>query len=372
MAEDALVQLAGRLRALRGDTGLTLRELSRKLHVSDSSLSRYFAAQALPPWEVVEALGALAGADQAELRRCWESVTQARKRARWPELSSPAVQRQPIPLWEPEVVRKAPASAVGAGRRAGLLAGVVVLVATACAVGRSMHGDDHTAVSSVPAIVPVPAAPRPSAADGIPAPAPSRTTPPAASSPGPRSDRPATPPPGIVSRTSSRPVASPSRKPTSPATSTAPTELLSGTVIALTTTDSSTGSVPYVIDVENWSMDDGAPVHLWNRRTDGDYRNQLWTAEKVSSGHWRFVNKYSSKCLYRDAGGGVFQTGCASDATQEWDLAAGEVRSAADGTCVEINGHQRLIGAGVRTAACDGGWYQLWHTEQRSPAEPRA
>ncbi|MCM4078659.1 helix-turn-helix domain-containing protein [Paractinoplanes hotanensis] len=55
---DALV---GELRGLRGEAGLTLRELSLKVHVSDSSLSRYFTGQALPPWEVVVTLADLGG-----------------------------------------------------------------------------------------------------------------------------------------------------------------------------------------------------------------------------------------------------------------------------------------------------------------------
>jgi hypothetical protein len=112
----------------------------------------------------------------------------------------------------------------------------------------------------------------------------------------------------------------------------------------LTNNDSSSASVPYVIDVADWSMDDGARVHLWYRRADGDYRNQLWTAEKVAAGNWRFVNNYSGKCLSRDAGGSMFQTACAGEKTQEWTFGRdGEIHSAVDGTCVEIKGHQRLI-----------------------------
>lgn len=45
--------LVTELRGLRAEAGLTLRELSLRVHMSDSSLSRYFTGQALPPWEVV-------------------------------------------------------------------------------------------------------------------------------------------------------------------------------------------------------------------------------------------------------------------------------------------------------------------------------
>jgi transcriptional regulator with XRE-family HTH domain len=81
--DQTLTDLAGRLRGLRSDAGLTLRELSVKVHVSDSSLSRYFTAQALPPWTVVESLADLAGADRLALRASWEAAARARKRARW-------------------------------------------------------------------------------------------------------------------------------------------------------------------------------------------------------------------------------------------------------------------------------------------------
>jgi transcriptional regulator with XRE-family HTH domain len=44
------------LRLLRDAAPVSLRELAVRLHVSDSSLSRYFTGQALPPWEVVAGL----------------------------------------------------------------------------------------------------------------------------------------------------------------------------------------------------------------------------------------------------------------------------------------------------------------------------
>jgi len=369
MADDAsLAQLAGRLRKLRADTGFTLRELSRKVHVSDSSLSRYFAGQALPSWEVVQALADLAGADQGELRQHWESATQARKRARYPEPHDEVGEPQ-VPLWEPEQTAEVPPVPVGTGRRVALVAGVVVLVAVAGAAGWLLHGDDHIAVPlpqrGAPDRIVVPTTPPGTASahgtTSAPAPSPGPTT-------GNQPARlpPARTPSGTDSLTRVRPgPVSPSRNPAPSATSRSPS-LLSGEVVALTNNDSGTGSVPYVIDVADWSMDDDARLHLWYRRTDGDYRNQLWTAEKVTAKNWRFVNVYSGKCLYREAGGSVSQTGCASDPTQQWAFGLdGEVSSAVNGACVEIEGHQRLTDAGLQTATCDGRWYQLWHAEQR-------
>jgi transcriptional regulator with XRE-family HTH domain len=97
-----LTDLAGRLRGLRSDSGLTLRELSSRVHVSDSSLSRYFTAQVLPPWGVVESLADLVGASPVELRSCWDAASRARREARWATPAAPvsasAHRRGVVPL----------------------------------------------------------------------------------------------------------------------------------------------------------------------------------------------------------------------------------------------------------------------------------
>ncbi|GAA0478848.1 hypothetical protein Aca07nite_86250 [Actinoplanes capillaceus] len=65
-------ELAGWLRQLRDLTGRSLRELERDIHVSSSSLSRYFSGQAVPPWSTVVALCKAAGRDPRPLREVWE------------------------------------------------------------------------------------------------------------------------------------------------------------------------------------------------------------------------------------------------------------------------------------------------------------
>ncbi|GAA3769379.1 hypothetical protein GCM10022225_65170 [Plantactinospora mayteni] len=65
-------ELAGWLRQLRDLTGRSLRELARDIHVSSSSLSRYFSGQAVPPWPTVVALCKAAGRDPRPLRGVWE------------------------------------------------------------------------------------------------------------------------------------------------------------------------------------------------------------------------------------------------------------------------------------------------------------
>ena len=65
-------ELAGWLRQLRDLTGRSLRELERDIHVSSSSLSRYFSGQAVPSWPTVVALCKAAGRDPRPLREAWE------------------------------------------------------------------------------------------------------------------------------------------------------------------------------------------------------------------------------------------------------------------------------------------------------------
>jgi len=65
-------ELAESLRQLRDLTGRSLRELARDINASSSSLSRYFSAQAVPPWPTVVALCKAAGRDPRPLREVWE------------------------------------------------------------------------------------------------------------------------------------------------------------------------------------------------------------------------------------------------------------------------------------------------------------
>lgn len=65
-------ELAASLRQLRDLTGRSLRELARDINASSSSLSRYFSAQAVPPWPTVVALCKAAGRDPRPLREVWE------------------------------------------------------------------------------------------------------------------------------------------------------------------------------------------------------------------------------------------------------------------------------------------------------------
>lgn len=77
-------QLGTRLQELHGRIGKSMKELESEVHVSDSSLSRYFAGRAVPPWPVVEKLSLLAGRDAEQLRPLWEKASTARRTSNGP------------------------------------------------------------------------------------------------------------------------------------------------------------------------------------------------------------------------------------------------------------------------------------------------
>jgi Helix-turn-helix domain len=134
LAQQLTTQLAARLRELRARSGKSLRELERPTLSSDSSLSRYLAGRALPPWQVVQVLCEQGGGDQDDLRRLWTRARRARAQARIVEPAPPghppqetvppasAARRAPVRLL---VALAAMAGLVGvlAGRRPRTTAG---------------------------------------------------------------------------------------------------------------------------------------------------------------------------------------------------------------------------------------------------------
>jgi transcriptional regulator with XRE-family HTH domain len=369
--------LSERLAALRAQSGLSLKQLGQRLHISDSSLSRYFTGQTLPPWEVVEALAKLVSADPLVLRAEWDAAQKVRRRAGksgsvlpadGPPDSPAAVA---TPLWEPDWPATAPPPP-SLGRSAAAGIGVVLLMAVSAAMAYVLSGTSTVVVTRDPlsggSIGPLPA---PQTPGGTP---PSTSRPTSAPASGGTSSGPAVaarahPAPRI----GTDPVVAPTTKrhpePGPTSSSVPPAGPVSGSIIAITNEAAGTGSVPYVLDVENWSMDNGARVHLWTWRTDGDYSNQLWVAELIDATTWRMVNKLSSKCLTRDDGNALVQDDCTDAPNQGWQLDPGGTlhSAAADHRCVEIKGRQRLLDAGLTIAACDGGWYQHWQLDTRQP-----
>ncbi|GLI00444.1 helix-turn-helix domain-containing protein [Phytohabitans aurantiacus] len=92
LAQQLTTELAAQLRDLRRRTGKSLRELERSTLSSDSSLSRYLAGRALPPWQVVAALSEDGGGDSARLHDLWSRAQQARATARIGDQTPPGDQ----------------------------------------------------------------------------------------------------------------------------------------------------------------------------------------------------------------------------------------------------------------------------------------
>jgi transcriptional regulator with XRE-family HTH domain len=137
-----LVQLAARLDDLRAEAGLTLRELSQRLHVSDSSLSRYFTGQTLPAWNVAQGLAQLVGGDVEELLLLWDAAALARNQARRPlAVRGSAVQPVP-PDWEPELRWRPPIAASGLTDRIAAAVGVLLLMVMTAATTYALTIND--------------------------------------------------------------------------------------------------------------------------------------------------------------------------------------------------------------------------------------
>ncbi|UQX04575.1 helix-turn-helix domain-containing protein [Streptomyces sp. RerS4] len=78
-------RLGTALKALQQRSGRTLRSLESELRISDSSLSRYFRGQTIPPWATVRELCRALGADPDEYRTLWEAADRSQPKQAAPE-----------------------------------------------------------------------------------------------------------------------------------------------------------------------------------------------------------------------------------------------------------------------------------------------
>jgi transcriptional regulator with XRE-family HTH domain len=72
-------RLGEALRALQRSSGRTLRALETQVRISDSSLSRYFRGETVPPWPVVRDLCRALEADPSAYRALWEAADRDRR-----------------------------------------------------------------------------------------------------------------------------------------------------------------------------------------------------------------------------------------------------------------------------------------------------
>ncbi|MDT0446355.1 ATP-binding protein [Streptomyces johnsoniae] len=110
-------ELADRLRALQGLSGLGVRALARDTGLSSSSLSRYLNGQTVPPWPAVVALCRLVKRDPRPLRPLWERTSN-------PLPAPPRSSRQVRPPTRNDLPRDVPDFTGRAERLAAVLAAV--------------------------------------------------------------------------------------------------------------------------------------------------------------------------------------------------------------------------------------------------------
>jgi DNA-binding SARP family transcriptional activator len=142
------------------------------------------------------------------------------------------------------------------------------------------------------------------------------------------------------------------------------------TIVAIVNQRSATSTTAaYVVDVENWSVEEGGRNHLWHWREDGDFRNQLWRVRPVSGDrHW-FVNMLSGKCLSGAPGAPeIVQAACSATApAQRWIIRGDGLLSNGDGTkCLQIREDLLLEDTGLQMVDCRQTWSQQWYLVQRT------
>lgn len=325
----ALEHLARRLRELRDHVPLSLRDLQRQTHVSDSSLSRYLAGQALPPWKTVEVLSRLGGGNTAELRGLWEQARVERRRARSAAPAAPpapAARSQPPPpspeqlaAWaaQPPPTQPPPTQPPPTP--------VPTLPPQLPHSRRQWWTAVLAAVATAATLVAVFLATRP---------------PPAAAPDGDGTSIP---------------------------------RGLSGDVRATITNNGPRGFAPdnRSLTVADQAVSDGARVHLWRWDPDGASLAQIWVAEEHIVGdendqrRWRFWNINSERCLDRGgtgAGAEVFQWSCNDSASQLWYFDDhGMLRNELDQRCVAVKDGEWRDGAALEMADCQRGWTQRWY-----------
>lgn len=139
-------QLGAALRALQHRSGLTLRELEKRVPVSDTSLSRYFRGDGVAPWPVVAEIGRILGGDLSELRALWQAADRMSSPPQLPAVL-PAVPTPVLPDDSPRTPAPGPAPAwwrltrVTRGRAIAAVVTVVLLAAGLTAYGVQLDAD---------------------------------------------------------------------------------------------------------------------------------------------------------------------------------------------------------------------------------------
>ncbi|GAB2948342.1 helix-turn-helix domain-containing protein [Streptomyces heilongjiangensis] len=146
-------QLGSALRVLQQRSGRTLRALEEQVRISDSSLSRYFRGDTVPPWSVVRDLCRALGADPTAYRSLWEAAYQGHPeppaRAEPPTAPLPAEAQAEAPVQStPRTGEPRPRRAWPTGRWAYLIVGAVVGLAAGLLLSWALPGSSGTPSSA--------------------------------------------------------------------------------------------------------------------------------------------------------------------------------------------------------------------------------
>lgn len=124
----------------------------------------------------------------------------------------------------------------------------------------------------------------------------------------------------------------------------------------------------YALDIQDWSMDDGAPLQVWSG-TGG--QNQVFKIAKLDSGFYRIESAWSGKSIDADSGrmvpGGKIQQWESFDGNknQEWFISEQSgggclLRNAATGLALDLMGAAAIDGQAVHAYTSNGTLAQSW------------
>jgi glucosylceramidase len=159
-----------------------------------------------------------------------------------------------------------------------------------------------------------------------------------------------------------------------------------GALSAVSATPAAAATGPYEIinfnsgkcvDVSGISKSDGANVHQWTCRHQS---NQMWSVvpDWYTDGYFLLVVQHSGKCLDVSGpstadGANVHQWTCHNGFNQQWSLTGGPGGGAPvpgntvyrfvnrySGKCLEVAGGSLSEGANIRQWTCNGSYHQYW------------
>ncbi|MGW6946316.1 helix-turn-helix domain-containing protein [Streptomyces xanthophaeus] len=314
-------RLGAALRALQQSSGCTLRDLETRIPISDSSLSRYFCGQTVPPWAVVQDLCRALGADSAQYRALWEAAEGNEPRppavgAHRPEEAADAGEEEAAEVAEVAAPTPAPAGAadsadpraVSARRRAWPLPGG----RRACTLAGALAG---AALGAVLTWFLLPSAPGAPADDA-------RTT-----RAGSAAEKAAGTAPGTGQPATGRPGAADTVR-------------------------------IFVSRKTGACLDHSLDKRLRTYPCNG-MSYQRWTLHREPAGALRLRNHATGACLAHGPDG-LDTAACTASPSQEWDVTSWpdesvEVRSKATGACLDDSTE-----AGLRALPCARTEHQRW------------